>query len=112
MFHVVDNGSTDDEVRRQAKRFGDTATLAELDKAPKLLREASFYYLAFFELDTERNHGQGVAKIPRSKIVEFAEDCDLNEDEKFELIYIIRQMDDAHTERLINRAAANAPNVS
>jgi hypothetical protein len=50
------------------------------------------YLDAFYDLDTERNHGQGLARIPWSKITYYGEFYRYDLDE---LHYFIRKMDDA-----------------
>lgn len=64
---------------------------------PHLPTGLILYYEAFFDLDTERNHGMGLASIPWSAIVRYGDYYELNTDE---LIYFIRKMDNAHLERL------------
>jgi hypothetical protein len=64
---------------------------------PKLPTGLILYYEAFFDLDTERNHGMGFTAIPWSAIVRYGEYYELDTDE---LIYFIRKIDNAHLERL------------
>lgn len=74
--------------------------LKAIGDKPKLSGELLFYHTAFCELDSERNHGMGLMKIPRSAMVAFAAECGLSENEKHELIYVMRKVDDAHLEHL------------
>jgi hypothetical protein len=67
---------------------------------PKIKHSARWYLKAFYDLDTERNHGNGLMKIPRSAILEYAAECGLNEPETYDLVQVIRTVDDAHIERL------------
>lgn len=55
------------------------------------------YLDAFYELDTERAHGVALVRIPGSAIRAYAREYGFNRDE---LVYFIRQMDDAHLARL------------
>lgn len=73
---------------------------ARILNAPKVRKGLQFYLDAFNELDTERNHNNGIERIPRSKIVEYANDIGLDSDFKADLIEIVLRLDYAHTERL------------
>jgi hypothetical protein len=71
--------------------------VGRLATKPTLPTGLILYYEAFFDLDTERNHGMGLASIPWSAIVRYGEYYDLDTDE---LIYFIRAMDNAYLARL------------
>lgn len=78
---------------------------------PKLPTGLILYYEAFFDLDTERNHGMGLASIPWSAIVSYGQYYELDVDE---LIYFIRKMDNAHLDRLAreNKSGKNTTRPS
>lgn len=61
----------------------------------------SFYIVAFSELSTERHQGLGLSSIPRSAIVDYAGQYDLDFEE---FKYIIRQMD-AHYLMIVEKKA-------
>lgn len=61
--------------------------------APTLLMGSQFYLDAFFDLDSERSHGIAPTAIPRSSIVAYATEYGLENEEKDDLIYLIRCMD-------------------
>lgn len=69
----------------------------DLSSAPTLPLNLVGYLDAFYELDTERNHGQGLMRIPWSAIVKFGQHYGYNVEE---LVFFIRRMDDAHLENL------------
>ena len=71
--------------------------VGRISNRPKLPTGLILYYEAFFDLDTERNHGMGLASIPWSAIVHYGAYYELDTDE---LIYFIRAMDNAYLERL------------
>jgi len=71
--------------------------VGRIAEKPKLPTGLILYYEAFFDLDTERNHGAGLASIPWSAIVRYGEYYQLDTDE---LIYFVKAMDNAHLERL------------
>ena len=71
-------------------------------KQPRLPLGLLMYLEAFYELDTERSHtvtmhGMSVARIPWSRIVQYADHYGMDAEE---LLYFIREMDDAHLARL------------
>lgn len=86
----------DQSLRRQMEQAGDVEGLRELPKRVKLSPYHMFYFRAFLDLDTERAHTNGLVKIPRSKIAEYADECGLIGDDKYNFIYVIRSVDDAH----------------
>ncbi len=55
------------------------------------------YLDAFYELDTERAHGQVPGPIPWSRIVEYGSRYGFDIEE---LVFFIRQMDDAHLHKV------------
>jgi hypothetical protein len=60
------------------------------------------YLDAFYELDTERHHGQGLMRIPWGSIVRYGQHYGYNVDE---LLFFIRRMDDAHLENMRKRTS-------
>lgn len=87
---------TDEQLTAQMKRDG-VQPVGRLATKPKLPTGLILYYEAFYDLDTERNHGMGLASIPWSAIVAYGQFYDLDVDE---LLFFVRQMDNAHLERL------------
>lgn len=69
----------------------------DLSSAPTLPLSLVGYLDAFYELDTERHHGQGLMRIPWSAIVRYGRYHGYNVDE---LVFFIRRMDDAHLENM------------
>ena len=65
----------------------------DLAAKPSLQRDLVGYLDAFYDLDTERHHGNGLMRIPWSRIVAYAEHYGMDVDET---VYFIRRMDDAH----------------
>ena len=65
------------------------------------------YLDAYYELDTERNHGYALARIPWSRIVRYGTHYGFDIEE---LVFFIRKMDDAHLEQMgKNKANAGTP---
>lgn len=87
---------TDEQLTAQMKRDG-VKPVGRIAEKPKLPTGLLLYYEAFFDLDTERNHGMGLASIPWSAIVGYAAYYGLDTDET---LYFIRAIDNAHLARL------------
>lgn len=68
--------------------------------APELSEGLEFYFEAFFELDSERHHGEGLMPIGWWSIVRYGQYYGLNSEEIEDLVYLIRRMDDAHLGRI------------
>ena len=85
--------------------------VGRIAEKPKLPTGLILYYEAFFDLDTERNHGNGLCRIPWSAMVYYGTYHNLDIDE---LIFFIKAMDEAHLERLAREMSSgkNAPRPS
>ena len=98
-------GHLEQNIAKRAFREGKDLP-ERIKNAPELQPGLELYINAFFDLDTERNHGQGLCAIPISAIAGYASifgfDCEQTED----LLYFIREMDDAHISRLKERQDA------
>jgi hypothetical protein len=93
----------DDTIERMARQAGDVETLKQFANKPFLRPHELFYFRAFNDLDSERAHGMSLARIPRSKIVEYADEVGLSENERYELIAIVSAMDAAWLEQLAKK---------
>lgn len=72
--------------------------------APKLITGLQLYLQAFFDLDSERSHGMGIAMIPWSCITNYAMAYEFSEEQTQDLIYFIRAMDGEHVKRLAKKS--------
>lgn len=61
--------------------------------APELFLGLEFAFGAFFDLTGDRQFGMGMGPIPRSAIAAYAAEHELEDDEKEDLIHLIREMD-------------------
>lgn len=68
------------------------------------------YLDAFFDLDSERSHVQGVTAIPQSRVRDYAKAYEFDEEQTADLQYFIRIMDTDHMKRVAakQKAAAEA----
>lgn len=62
-------------------------------ESPELDESLDFYNEAFWELSTERYIGMDFGQIQHSSIVEYARECDLDQELTFIFCTVIRQMD-------------------
>lgn len=71
-------------------------------KNPKveLKKRLEMYLTAFYELDTERTHGETLSPIPASAVRQYARDFGYNESQYQKLRYFVPKMDAAHLKRL------------
>lgn len=85
-----------DELSEQMKRDG-VDLPDNIAQQPKLASNLLGYLDAFYDLDTERNHGNGLMRIPWSRITAYGEHYghDLEE-----LHFFVRRMDDALLEQM------------
>lgn len=67
-----------------------------LENSPALMPGLDFYFVAFNELTTCRAIGMGVGPIPWTSIQEYADRAELDSDERDNLTYLIRAMDNAY----------------
>lgn len=75
--------------------------------APELYSGLEIYLQAFFDLDSERSHGMGIQLIPWSAIKHYALMYEFSEDQSEDLMYFIRKMDIAHTNKLKSKSKLN-----
>ena len=68
--------------------------------APRLIPGLQLYFQAFFDLDAERKHDFGLAPIPRSVIVAYCDELELDDEQREDMLFHVREMDKAHLKRL------------
>lgn len=75
--------------------------------APQLRTGLQLYLEAFFDLDSQRNHGFGVSNIPFLYIIDYAKAFEFDDEQTSDLVYLIRRMDGEHCKRLAEKAKTN-----
>ncbi len=98
-MYVLDLGPTERTIARQAYRAGQPIP-DRIRDAPRLIKGLELYFNAFFDLDSERSHNMGITPIRRRSMWEYATDYELDEEQREDLIYLVREMDNAHIKRL------------
>lgn len=99
MLYKVNTSSIQHSISNSAKALGRKAP-ESLTNIPVLIAGLELYFQAFFDLDSERNHGMGLTRIPWSSVSKYAQFYDFDEDQTERLFYFISAMDSAHLERL------------
>ena len=101
-------GTIESPLVEQMKRDG-VEIPEHISNKPLVRKNLVQYIEAFWELDSERNHGMGLAKIPWSKIRDYA---DQNFMDFEETLFFIRRMDNAWLNKLARKREhenANGP---
>lgn len=91
----------EDAIMKQIKRFGD-ATPDRIVNKPKLPAGLIFFLDAFRDLDTERTLTD-LCPIPWSKIIMYGEYHGLNAEDVSDLLYLIREADNAYLRRVAQK---------
>ena len=98
-------GAHEQTITKQAIRAGHPIP-ERIANAPELRIGLMLYMQAFFDLDTERSHANGIMLIPWSKIQEYAVLNRMSEEQTYDLHFHIRAMDAEHTKRLAAKMKA------
>lgn len=85
-------GRYEESLIRQSRQVGTPLPNRILNK-PKLFQGLQFTLGAFFDLDSERHHGNGLQRIPWSSILRYGLHYELDEDELEDFFYLIKRMD-------------------
>lgn len=100
MLHSTDvSPDVEDAVVKQAKRFGD-ALPDRVHERPVLPEGLGLFVQVFNDLDTERSLAE-YQPIPWSKIVQYGEYYQFPAADVEDLLYVIRQVDNAYLRRLV-----------
>lgn len=107
----MEMGDIEENVAMQALKMG--APIPDrIQNAPELFPGLELYLSAFFDLDSERSHSNGVTLIPATAIHEWADRYRLSDEQREDLLHHIRVMDADHCARVAakQKAAAQAAN--
>lgn len=83
-------------------------------ETPELRPGLQLYLEAFFDLDSDRTHNEGLSPIPWRSIKEYAETFGFDEEQTADLFYFVRELDGEHLKRLaakMKEKAKHGPNV-
>ena len=92
-----------DLILQQMVRFNDPIP-EKFKNVPDLIPGLSLYFNAFFDLTTNRQLGMSLGPIPFNSIIQYGEYYQFNSDEMFDLIYFIREMDNAYLDYANSRS--------
>ncbi len=77
----------------------------KIANAPTLDAGMDFFISAFFELSTERQLGFGEGPIPISAIHAYSRHYEMTDDEEYEFIDVIRELDAAYLKKQAKKQA-------
>lgn len=67
-----------------------------IQNAPTLWQGLELFYVAFADLTTDRSIGFGEGPIPWRSIILYAEVYDFDDDQREDLLYLVKAMDRAY----------------
>lgn len=103
-MYALDLGTLEQNIAKQAMKAG--APMPErIANAPELKQGLELYLDAFYDLDSERGVSETLGSIPWSKIKDYAEFYDFDEEQTECLFFFIREMDRAHRKRMNKKSA-------
>jgi hypothetical protein len=106
LAYLIEQGPTEQTLLKQALRLGEPIP-DKIANAPELRLGLQLFIDAFFDLDSERTHGDNLALIPWRSIREYALAFDFDEEQTADLFYFVRKMDSDHLKRLAAKRKAN-----
>lgn len=98
-------GNSEKSLVLQALNTGNPLPQRVLD-APTLFKGLEIYFEAFFDLDTERHHGNGLMPIPWSAILRYAKFQTFDERQTRELMFYTSRMDSWYLNHLAKKMEA------
>ena len=99
-------GKVERSIVKDCKQFG-TPLPKRIQQKPRLFEGLQYVLESFFDLDSERHHGNGLMRIPWTSIVRYAKHHGFNYEETEDFVYLIRRMDSAVLSRLANEQKDN-----
>ena len=87
---------------KQCVRFG-TPIPDRIANAPELRIGLEVYMVAFFDLDSERNHSMTPTAIPWTKIAEYCRVFGFDEELTNSTFHHVRKMDQWHLKRITSK---------
>lgn len=91
----------EERIRKESKRFGEPLP-KKIENKPDLYLGSALFLNAWFDLDTERDRPQ-YQRITRSMCFAYAEDYGFDEEQREDLWYFIKRMDQEFMEWWIKR---------
>lgn len=90
---------------KQAIRFNEPIP-DRIANRPNLIPGLELFYIAWFDLDAERAVGFGLGPIPRSAMVNYAQEYGFSLEQKEDLLYLVREMDNDYLARQAKKKPA------
>jgi hypothetical protein len=107
--YLLELGPHERTIAQQAMRSGQPIP-DRIANAPELEIGLRLYADAFFELDSERSHGMGLTPIPWTSIADYASAWEFDDEQRADLFYFVRKLDQEHLKRLSEKQKAVTKN--
>jgi len=104
LTHLLELGPHEQSIAKQAMRAGQPLP-DRIANAPELQLGLQLYLQAFFDLDSERSHGQGLTSIPWTSIASYAIAFEFDNDQTEDLYFFVRRLDSEHLKKLAAKQA-------
>jgi hypothetical protein len=95
-------GTAERDIAKQIVRTGGTLP-QRIQNAPTLRKGLELYFNAFFELDSERQNGMSIGRIPFTSMLRYASFYGFDFEQTELLLFYVQQMDNAHIQRLTEK---------
>lgn len=111
LYSVDYPDGAENRLAKQAMRLGEPISDRILN-APDLVMGNELYLTAFNELDRERNHSNGLTRIPTSRVIEWGKYYSLDFEEIEFLKFVISKMDRALIDKLATKIKSSEPKTN
>lgn len=89
---MLEQGPTEQRILRDVARFG-MPTPKKIKNAPALHAGLELFLTGYLDLDSDRQTGWSVGRIPRMAVTDYCHSLDLNVDQTEDMQYHVREMD-------------------
>jgi len=99
LAYLLEQSPHEQTIAKQALRAGQPLP-DSIANAPVLNMGLQLYIQAFFDLDSERNHGAAPTAIPWSSMAAYADAYDFDAEQREDLFTYVKAMDASHLKRI------------
>lgn len=103
-MYLLDLGPHEQAIAKQAMRAGQPIP-DRIANAPELELGLQLYLQAFFDLDSERSHAMGITAIPWTRMKDYADAYEFDEEQREDMFFFVRKLDSEHMKRLAKKQA-------
>jgi hypothetical protein len=99
LVYLFNSGPHEQAIMRQAIRAGN-AIPDSIANAPELEPGLLLFLQAFYDLDSERSHVNGLTPIPWTSMSAYAKAYEFDEEQTEDLFYFVKKLDAEHLKKL------------